>query len=214
MLFGASLGWLQFGRRTESQPQHKLRAEKPWHATGSGLLNPLCFPAKSSQGANNLNTMQFTLLLTFILTAIPGLNAQTEGCDGFFPPVSPLPTPTPPGLTSPGNFGKTCSELALSNPPANNVFMAGCQALDPVIDTCNTVFIGQCVGVQQPSGNMVCQSNGGAGINGTCTFDQNLEFSGGEILLTGHCGNIQGGITTGQIDLNLCFENVNGVLSC
>ncbi|KAJ7773995.1 hypothetical protein B0H16DRAFT_1510676 [Mycena metata] len=162
--------------------------------------------------------MQFTLLLTFILTAISGLNAQGPGvgCDGFFPPVSPLPTPAPPALTGPGNFGESCNEISIFE---GDALAAACRALNIIVDICNTVHIGQCVGVQQPSGNMVCQPNGGAGINGTCTFDQTLqlpggEFTGGPIVLTGHCGNIQGGITTGQIDLNLCFENVNGVLGC
>ncbi|KAF7372715.1 hypothetical protein MSAN_00476800 [Mycena sanguinolenta] len=210
MLFGASLGWLQFGRRTESRPQHKLRAEKPWHATGSGLLNPLSFPTKFSQGPNNLSTMQFTLLLALILTAIPGLNAQD--CS-FFPAPTPLPTPAPPGLTGPGNFAASCFGTFLSD-PANGVLSTECRAEGINPDGCNSVFIGQCVGVQQPSGNMVCEVNGGAGINGTCTFDEFLQDSGLQTLLTGHCGNIEGGVTTSQIDLNVCFENLNGFLAC
>ncbi|KAJ6491917.1 hypothetical protein C8R45DRAFT_989918 [Mycena sanguinolenta] len=149
--------------------------------------------------------MQFTLLTALILTAIPGLNAQ--GCSVFSPPPTPSPAPG-----SVGGAAESCIDFFLSQPD-EGIFEASCDA-DDQSGRCPSAFIGACVGVAQPSGALACQIDGGAGFNGTCTFADRFQISGIHVILTGTCGNTNGGVTTSQIDINDCFSNIDGVLTC
>ncbi|KAF7368230.1 hypothetical protein MVEN_00143000 [Mycena venus] len=146
--------------------------------------------------------MQFTLL-----TAISRLNAQD--CSVFSPPPSPT---APVGGAAGGNAASSCIDFFLSDPD-QGIIEASCDA-DDQSGRCPSAFIGACVGVAQPSGNLKCQIEGGAGFNGTCTFSDRLQISGIHIILTATCGNTQGGLTTSSIDLNDCFANIDGVLTC
>ncbi|KAJ7260756.1 hypothetical protein C8J57DRAFT_1072298, partial [Mycena rebaudengoi] len=72
------------------------------------------------------------------------------------------------------------------------------------------ISLGNCMGNQD--GNLGCQSGGGAG--GSCVFF-GLFQSGTSAFISAHCKTRSGGDKeTDNFNLNNCFSNTNGRLTC
>ncbi|KAJ7058696.1 hypothetical protein C8F01DRAFT_949077, partial [Mycena amicta] len=72
------------------------------------------------------------------------------------------------------------------------------------------ISLGTCMA--NDNGVLDCRSGGGAGAS--CVFF-NLFQSGSNVFISAHCTTANGGsLETDNFNLNSCFSNTNGVLTC
>ncbi|KAJ7214580.1 hypothetical protein GGX14DRAFT_444190, partial [Mycena pura] len=118
------------------------------------------------------------------LAAVVGVTAQGPfDCNVYEDPVPPVAGPP---IAQPGNFADSCMSIFL-RVPEQQVFSAFCFAIGGAPNGgCPSAFIGSCVGLNQ--GKLVCETDGGAGFNGTCTFSNFTQPVQREsVFVTGNC---------------------------
>ncbi|KAF7299526.1 CVNH domain-containing protein [Mycena indigotica] len=151
--------------------------------------------------------MQFAGLSSFLVAAIaasPSL-AAAAATPVVTAPNTTATTTAALGLTPLSGAGQSCNDWAISG----TTLQALCRNVQGVFQTAHT-DISNCV--TNSGGNLFCQANGGAGAS--CSFF-NLFQAGSSVLISAHCGTGNGGNKeTDNFDINNCFSNSNGALSC
>ncbi|KAF7299524.1 CVNH domain-containing protein [Mycena indigotica] len=154
--------------------------------------------------------MHFTALSSFTLTALalfPSL-ASAAATPVVTDAVNTTAIATQPGalgLTPRSGAGGNCNDWGISG----TVLSALCRNDQGSFQNARA-DISLCV--TNAGGRLACQVNGGAG--GSCNFF-NLKQEGNRVLISAHCGTGDGGNhETDDFDLNNCFSDSNGALSC
>ncbi|KAK7006263.1 hypothetical protein R3P38DRAFT_2646900 [Favolaschia claudopus] len=114
---------------------------------------------------------------------------------------------SPGELEARSNAAATCTLWTLIPNTAN--LRASCDTVDHKPHL-TEIPISNCVANR--NGGLACQKNGGAG--GSCVF-YDIKFGSTFFAISAHCKDDKGEIvTTVNFDMNQCFSNENGNLTC